>query len=736
MRHLELADTPYIAEPSPIPIKSEASASPDLLSPRLSSLQHFPFKFHLQHPPPSTTTTASVPSRNSSEPPASGAALPPQNHIYRFGPNSGYNNFMSNHSSWSSSPGSATHELVSASSRGLLNGSNDNDKFELVSPSHLGSYVDDYDDTELLELPEGSGVDLVDLPVRSAQNQDGKQVRRRSSKACTFLGPSRKRGPPKGYIDAIEARLHQTEALLGIMISSHDVRAQSLLRDIAKDPLAKEIINRVDNSAYGVKGRKRDGDFKPRAGHPSEPTSIHKTESGKIDLSSTHPSNDWQDRVSSMLASLDHGLDDIHRHRQGPFISGRSLAITSSENDEDGNGRRIRRRLGPAEATLVQQPRGGHHSSLRHESPLHGHGYHNAYQRRSSISSLDSLSSADEELAGAVGEYTLNMSTFNYLPDDAPSASTSKPKRVPPLLLFAMFALAARYINDGAKPLDSSTMWEAGDEYLEHAKDALNTVYASSRPSTCQALLLMGYREIGIGAMAQAWTYIGMAIRMAQDLGMHRSADGWARAELGGRLFAEWELHERKRIWYTCLKMDVYVSTYIGRPLMIYERDFDTLLPSEDDPEELEDWTPSTIPENTQMPPPVPARTISCFNASASLATILGSIVQNIYAIRPASSRHAEARVLESSLDKWYHALPANLRYDVSATKGPTPPPHILTLHMQYWCTVLLLHRPFIHNPLYHSKAKSQATEDEEVPPLAVRSLELCAAAANHITSI
>lgn len=52
--------------------------------------------------------------------------------------------------------------------------------------------------------------------------------------ACTFLGPSRKRGPPKGYIDAIEARLHQTEALLGIMLATNDARAQSLLRDVAK----------------------------------------------------------------------------------------------------------------------------------------------------------------------------------------------------------------------------------------------------------------------------------------------------------------------------------------------------------------------------------------------------------------------------------------------------------------------------------------------------------------------
>ena len=78
----------------------------------------------------------------------------------------------------------------------------------------------------------------------------------------------------------------------------------------------------------------------------------------------------------------------------------------------------------------------------------------------------------------------------------------------------------------------------------------------------------MGYREIGIGAMAEAWTYTGMAIRMAQDLGLHRSADGWARAELGGRLFTDTELQERKRIWYGCVVMDKYVSTYIGKPFL------------------------------------------------------------------------------------------------------------------------------------------------------------------------
>jgi hypothetical protein len=130
-----------------------------------------------------------------------------------------------------------------------------------------------------------------------------------------------------------------------------------------------------------------------------------------------------------------------------------------------------------------------------------------------------------------------------------------------------MFAIAARYakgdLSGHHPPPDSSMMWVAGDEYLDSAKVILDQSYASSRASTCQSLLLMGYREIGIGAMAQAWTYIGMAVRMAQDLGMHRTADGWARVNVG-KLFTEWELHERKRIWYGCVIMDKYVSTYIG----------------------------------------------------------------------------------------------------------------------------------------------------------------------------
>jgi hypothetical protein len=188
-----------------------------------------------------------------------------------------------------------------------------------------------------------------------------------------------------------------------------------------------------------------------------------------------------------------------------------------------------------------------------------------------------------------------------------------------------MFALAARHapqpspaaLSPDASRVPSQHMWPAGDAFLFRAKALLDSSYASSRASTCAALLLMGFREIGIGAMAQAWIYIGMAVRMAQDLGMQRDADGWVRAGVrvggkyttgdegrtgkgkgngaagegdaemedkpegrraegdsgeaarskDGKLFGEWEIAERRRIWYACVIMDKYVSTYIGSSL-------------------------------------------------------------------------------------------------------------------------------------------------------------------------
>ncbi|EPQ51953.1 hypothetical protein GLOTRDRAFT_65551 [Gloeophyllum trabeum ATCC 11539] len=738
------------------------------------------------------------------------------------------------------------------------------------------SFPDEYEDgDELSELPEPS------MPQTAAQKKaEEKQIRRRSSKACdqcrkskckcervgenepckncvllntpcTFLGPSRKRGPPKGYIDAIEARLHQTEALVGILLSSTDSRARTLLDDLSSDPLAKEIINRVDNSPYGTKGRRRGAD--PAAGganrtrHATRPPSGEQPTNGEQQamqeaLRSTHPSNEWQDQVTAKLHALGRGGGHGHGH---------SASFDESSLRDERDKRPSLTLFPPTSASQQrtsttspvddrrQRRRSRSPASLSSPSP-------EAYGDMGSPSQLDE-SDDEEGLADAVGQLSLNeheevryhskvsglhllgvkersdgrseggiwkfpssrvwpplpdnrlptkqeeefmtrlpdVATQEHLLDlyftyvhtalpiihkkkfledfknhhmDSPQtqgSDTSSPVRtspysrrrrtVPALLLFAMFSIAARYSpNSDSPPPPQGAMWPAGDDYLEQAKQILDCTYASSRPTTVQALLLMGYREVGIGAMAQAWLYIGMAVRMAQDLGMHKSADKWQKSV--GTLFGNWELQERKRIWYACIIMDKYVSTYIGRPLAIFGGDFDNGLPSEEEMEELEEWKPhSSEPfvrdEGEPLPPltiAAPGRVISCFNATARLSIILSNVVQMIYPIRPKPGRYAEAQRLEKELDKWYLELPEHLRYDPASSKTPVPLPHILTLHMQYWCTGLLLHRPFIRH-LTETRNKSPASDHQEevdVRAISQKNYDMCVRAANYITSI
>ena len=63
-------------------------------------------------------------------------------------------------------------------------------------------------------------------------------------------GPSYKRGPPKGYINAIEQRMQHFEALLGAIMQTSDPRAISLISDLRQDELARSILNRVDAGRF------------------------------------------------------------------------------------------------------------------------------------------------------------------------------------------------------------------------------------------------------------------------------------------------------------------------------------------------------------------------------------------------------------------------------------------------------------------------------------------------------
>ena len=93
-----------------------------------------------------------------------------------------------------------------------------------------------------------------------------------------------------------------------------------------------------------------------------------------------------------------------------------------------------------------------------------------------------------------------------------------------------MFAVAARY-EQAEAPADPGNLWEAGLNYMVQAREVLSTllgvcswlsptyfigldrVYHYCRGTTCQALLLLGLREFGIGAQFS---------RLQQTIGSYR----------------------------------------------------------------------------------------------------------------------------------------------------------------------------------------------------------------------
>ncbi|KAI0268349.1 hypothetical protein BC834DRAFT_968540 [Gloeopeniophorella convolvens] len=135
--------------------------------------------------------------------------------------------------------------------------------------------------------------------------------RRRSTR-----GPSHKRGPPKGYIHAIERRLQQVEALMGTITGSADPRAQSLLQDLSEDPLARQIINTVNHGPFGSHGHgahpfgSTKEDFlaaimRSTADSASDPLrNAHENDKvANWDLKIMIPNSAWQSNLQQLLTS-------------------------------------------------------------------------------------------------------------------------------------------------------------------------------------------------------------------------------------------------------------------------------------------------------------------------------------------------------------------------------------------------------------------------------------------------
>ncbi|KAI0830473.1 fungal-specific transcription factor domain-containing protein [Trametes gibbosa] len=300
------------------------------------------------------------------------------------------------------------------------------------------------------------------------------------------------------------------------------------------------------------------------------------------------------------------------------------------------------------------------------------------------------------------------------------------------LLLLAMFAIAARYLDRPADRPGTGIRHSLhmGQQYANDAHKLLARKYQTSRPSTCQALLLLAIREFGMGAMDKGWLYSGMALRMAIDVGMNRTTDSWT-TDGKTPVFTSAEKQIRKHIWWSCCICDKLSAVWLGRPITFRANDYSISLPVEDEVDELELWQPYPRDSLGSDFIPQPSRLMTCFREACHLSVIITDIMDKIYPVQPSSEipRRVLFEGLEARLSKWLIVLPEHLRYSYN-DKHTNPNPHVMMLHIEYEAAVLLLHRAFL--PSYDEGPHS----NRQLDTLASKAFDVCSSSAVHISSM
>jgi Fungal specific transcription factor domain len=267
----------------------------------------------------------------------------------------------------------------------------------------------------------------------------------------------------------------------------------------------------------------------------------------------------------------------------------------------------------------------------------------------------------------------------------------------------------------------------AGKMFFDRCDELLSeqSLLETSSIPTITGLLLLGATFNAKGRTSKGWLYVGYALRMVYDLGLHLDCK-----EVSGN--AE-DVEIRRRVFWGAFICDKLQSLYFGRPYMIPLRDAHVSWDLMDTLEENEMWTPYVDPktatqlgDSSKQQSAIRLYSITTFQQLCSLSQIMTTIIDHFYFVgaNPESTRQYLS-MMDEKLGLWYQNLPADLRFEPWTSSKYIPAPTIIILLTIYWALIILLHRPFIKNG--HLWTANTSTG---------HSWERCVMAARNITSL
>ena|ERR1700722_11386933 len=158
------------------------------------------------------------------------------------------------------------------------------------------------------------------------------------------------------------------------------------------------------------------------------------------------------------------------------------------------------------------------------------------------------------------------------------------------------------------------------------------------------------------------WTTLGLAVRLAQSIGLHVK-DAARTPEDNSNMFS-YEL--RRRTWYSIYVLDRLLALQLGRPPAIYEGDFNVGLPSRLDDTAMSDAVHTSSQAGNEGP-----LAGDYFIAVIQFSQIIGRVLRGLYSpsrVGSAEDTLSAIENLDRELVQWKNSLPRVLRFDLAHT--------------------------------------------------------------------
>ncbi|RUP49124.1 hypothetical protein BC936DRAFT_143243 [Jimgerdemannia flammicorona] len=575
---------------------------------------------------------------------------------------------------------------------------------------------------------------------------------------CTYLPSNKKRGPRQGYIEMLEKRLDKMERMLqrsqGLSLDDDDDDQDD---DDSDTPDSSPRSHRSSNNTSSNTSVKRparalddnDDDEEHDDQRPS-PSSSRSTASRLLSAQPHYPrpsdflgmdlddrpppSNDTSDPFSyfgpssSIINLGQSGLrpNTIHDNVVVPVVSPTVATISSPALSSSSRSSNASEYNVTSSAVVMGKP-----------LMLHG--------------PMVPLTPVDDELPPREIIDHLVDTYFDFLFNQFPiiHQATFREKvragKVSKVLLLSVMAVAARFSDHPA--VIENPPWAAGEKYATKARVLINRIFDIPILASVQAMILLSMHEYGCARGPRAWMYSGMAVRMAQELGLNKE-DAMYRD--GTDSFSRMDCIEqetRRRVFWCTFMIDKFSSSSTGRPQALDERDCDVLLPSDDtdwqlDHSVLTEMLNGTPPPTTDpsSPQAVSLRpTIGVYAYLLRMVAILGQVTHYVNRAKPKSAPppshpNSEFALLDQALLGWAASLPPSLSYTRENGERMIPIPAggtFFLMHILHNTVAVLLHRPNLairHSEPDHAMPWFKQYLDQSV--------EKCLKAADAVTEI